>query len=266
MFELSKNSIGFEVIKREFGKQDRGVSPKGANDQCSVLTALYLLGNPVEYKCCEILLADEVKFTKDVMFTLTGAHYKNITLNSNLISHSKVYEAKAGDILKVSNFFKGYRLYIATCRVDKSRLLKESKPYSYYFPKQELSIRVIKGIENEYLEEDFFAKTFSISTNSDISALRLDAKLKASKYDIITSAVTDGTIQLTKDGPIILMRHRQSTGGYPRVFNVIEADIDKLAQYKPNSKIKFELVDIQEAKKLLLEYEDILQQMKEDLA
>jgi allophanate hydrolase subunit 2 len=99
-----------------------------------------------------------------------------------------------------------------------------------------------------------------------MSGLRLEKKLQARDYDIITSAVTDGTIQLTKEGPIVLMRHRQSTGGYPRIFNVIEADMDRLAQYPHGTLVRFELITMQKSAELLLEYERTLQKIQEDLA
>ncbi|MDE5014647.1 hydrolase, partial [Francisella tularensis subsp. holarctica] len=48
-------------------------------------------------------------------------------------------------------------------------------------------------------------------------------------------------------GPIVLLRHRQTVGGDPCIANVIEADISKLSQYTPGSKIRFKLVSLEEA-------------------
>lgn len=67
------------------------------------------------------------------------------------------------------------------------------------------------------------------------------------KIEMISQPVTDGTIQLAPSGPIVLLRHRQTVGGYPRIANVIEADISKLSQYTPGSKIRFKLVSLEEA-------------------
>lgn len=64
---------------------------------------------------------------------------------------------------------------------------------------------------------------------------------------MISQPVTDGTIQLAPSGPIVLLRHRQTVGGYPRIANVIEADINKLSQFPPNTKVKFKLVSLDEA-------------------
>jgi len=266
MFELGANSIGFEVKRREFGKQDRGISPKGANDQTSFITARSLLGNPEVFRCFEIFFATEIIFSEDVIFALTGAHYQEVLLNENKVDHASVYEAKKGDILRLKKLMKGFRIYLMASKTDPTRMGKKSKPYTHYFPQKTSSIRVTKGPEFDYLKEDFFKHVYKISTRSDMSGLRLEKKLQAHKYDIITSAVTDGTIQLTKEGPIILMRHRQSTGGYPRVLNVIEADMDKLAQYPHTAFLRFEAISMQASIKLLLEHEQTLQKIQEDLA
>lgn len=265
MFSLGPNSIGFEVTKRSFGKQDRGVSPKGANDQTSFITALSLLGNPRKFRCFEIFFTKEIIFSEDVSFTLTGAHYQQMLLNEEKIAHACVYQAKKGDVLRLHKRIKGFRIYLIASKTDKKRVGKCSKPYTHYFPQHLSYIRVTKGPEYDYLKDDFFMYPYKIGSQSDMSGLRLEKKLLAHKYDIITSAVTDGTIQLTKAGPIVLMRHRQSTGGYPRVFNVIEADMDRLSQYPHGTLVRFELISMEESAGLLLEYERTLQIIQEDL-
>lgn len=266
MFKLGQNSIGFEVKRREFGRQDRGISPKGANDQTSFITALSLLADPKQFKCCEIFSAREIIFTETAMFTLTGAHYQEMTLNEKQIEHACVYEAKKGDVLKLTTRTKGFRTYLMATNVESSRIDKKSRAYTHYFPKQSPFIRVTKAPEFDYLMEDYFKHAYTISSQSDMSGLRLEQKVQAKSYDIITSAVTDGTIQLSKDGPIVLLRHRQSTGGYPRILNVIEADMDRLAQYPYGTSVRFELISMEMSVKLLLEYEKTLLSIKEDLA
>lgn len=266
MFSLGANSIGFEVTQRAFGKQDRGVSPKGANDQTSFITALSLLGSPKTFKCYEIFFTKEIIFSEDVIFTLTGAHYQEMLLNDKTIDHACVYEAKAGDVLKLRKLIKGFRIYLMASKINTARIGKRSNSYAHYFPQKIAYIRVTKGPEYDYLKEDFFKHAYKISTRSDMSGLRLEKKLQAHKYDIITAAVTDGTIQLTYEGPIVLMRHRQSTGGYPRIFNVIEADMDRLAQYTHQTLVRFELISMEKSVDILLEYERTLQKIKEDLA
>lgn len=265
MFNLGPNSIGFEVTKRVFGKQDTGVSPKGANDQTSFITALSLLGHPKKFRCVEIFYIKEIIFIEDVIFTLTGAHYQQMLLNEKKVDHASVYQAKKGDVLRLHQRVKGFRTYLMASKVDTRRVTKRSEPYAHYFPQNFSYIRVTKGPEYDYLQEDFFQHAYKISSQSDMSGLRLEKKLQAHGYDIITSAVTDGTIQLTKAGPIVLMRHRQTTGGYPRIFNIIEADMDRLSQYPYGTLVRFKLISMEESARLLLDYERVLQKIQEDL-
>ena len=78
--------------------------------------------------------------------------------------------------------------------------------------------------------------------------------------DIISDGISYGAIQVPGHGkPIIMLSDRQTSGGYTKIGNVISVDLNKLAQAKPNDVVKFELVDIYEAHRLLREQEDKIQ-------
>ena len=75
-------------------------------------------------------------------------------------------------------------------------------------------------------------------------AYQLEDPLKNSLQPIITSLVLPGTIQLTPSGSlIILMRDCQTTGGYPRILQLSEASINRLAQKSTGDKVRFELIN-----------------------
>jgi antagonist of KipI len=70
--------------------------------------------------------------------------------------------------------------------------------------------------------------------------------------NIISSAVTKGTIQLLPNGQlIILMADHQTTGGYPVVGHVPSAFVNALAQCRPTQTIQFALTDISSAEAAL---------------
>ena len=49
-----------------------------------------------------------------------------------------------------------------------------------------------------------------------------------------------GTIQVPPNGqPIVLMSDAQTTGGYPKIGAVIQADLWKLAQVRLNAAVRF---------------------------
>jgi len=72
---------------------------------------------------------------------------------------------------------------------------------------------------------------------------RLKEELIKHSISIITSPVLPGTVQVMPSGKlIILMKDAQTTGGYPRVFQLTEKSIAILAQKKAGDKINFRLI------------------------
>ena len=76
------------------------------------------------------------------------------------------------------------------------------------------------------------------------------------KKEMVSAAVTFGTIQLLPDGQlIVLMADHQTAGGYPRIANVISADLPLLALLGPNNGVSFHLVTIEEAERITATFE-----------
>jgi antagonist of KipI len=128
---------------------------------------------------------------------------------------------------------------------------------------------VIPGAEWDWLEknsqEKFLKNPFYISLNSDRMGYRLASEPLhlAAKTELISSAVSFGTIQLLPDGQlIILMADSQTTGGYPRLGNIISAHLPILAQMKTGDKIQFRFTDHHEAESLLLKQQQHLTQLE----
>lgn len=73
----------------------------------------------------------------------------------------------------------------------------------------------------------------------------------ATPIEILSSAVSFGTIQLLPDGQIIvLMADHQTTGGYPRIAHVVERDLPVLAQLGSGDKVAFHLIRHADAESL----------------
>jgi allophanate hydrolase subunit 2 len=81
---------------------------------------------------------------------------------------------------------------------------------------------------------------FSISHLNDRMAYQLDPPIEEHSIDQLTVPVLAGSVQLTPKGSlIVLMRDGQTTGGYPRVLQLSEGSINRLAQMTTASKFKF---------------------------
>jgi allophanate hydrolase subunit 2 len=259
MFKFAPGSLGFDVGMRRYGKQDCGITPQGASDQLSFEVARILLGEPSDFRCSEIIIASTVTFTESVTFVVTGAHYKRILLNGREIAAHTVHKAEAGDELTFDTLQLGLRVYLmatAACPVNGSRIGKSRGSYEQWFGTVPKSIRVFEGPEHRLLKESesFLHQNWTITADSNRMGIRLDGEtITADAYDIVSSAVDDGTVQLTSSGPIVLMRERQTTGGYPRIFQVAAVDIDLLAQYPVGAHVTFEQITLDQSKQLLHE-------------
>jgi allophanate hydrolase subunit 2 len=66
--------------------------------------------------------------------------------------------------------------------------------------------------------------------------------------------VAAGAIQVASSGQaLVLFCEQQTTGGYPKIANVIGADLFKLGQLRPGQKIRFRRVELDEAWESLAE-------------
>lgn len=110
-------------------------------------------------------------------------------------------------------------------------------------------------------KREFFQATFRISEESDRLGLRLEGPSLAtdSAGEMITEGVTLGAVQVTPSGrPIILGVDQQTTGGYPKIANVIGADLHRLGQLRPRDEIRFERTSLAVARSLWIEQERLL--------
>ncbi|MCZ8214827.1 MAG: biotin-dependent carboxyltransferase family protein, partial [Cyclobacteriaceae bacterium] len=129
-------------------------------------------------------------------------------------------------------------------------------------------IRIVLGNEWNWLsktaQKTFIKKQFLITKESDRMGYRLKGEKlsKQIKEELISSAVSFGTLQLLPDGQvIILMADHQTTGGYPRIAHVISADRSALAQLRPGETLSFEIVSLAVAEEAYLAQVRGLQQL-----
>jgi antagonist of KipI len=126
--------------------------------------------------------------------------------------------------------------------------------------------KFIKGSEWDWLTEEskqvFVKNPFTVSNVADRMGYRLKGLSLALKEpkQLVSSGVTFGTVQLLPNGQlIVLMADHQTTGGYPRIANIISAHLLALAQSLPGSQVTFKMTDGNSAEqKLLQQYQYLL--------
>jgi antagonist of KipI len=90
-------------------------------------------------------------------------------------------------------------------------------------------------------------QAWRISNASDRMGYRLEGAglALASDEGMLSAGLTRGSIQLPPNGqPIVLMADHQTTGGYPLLGQVIQADWPKMAQLGPGDQVQFFPVDL----------------------
>jgi biotin-dependent carboxylase-like uncharacterized protein len=127
------------------------------------------------------------------------------------------------------------------------------------------SLRVILGPQDDYFEassiQALFEESFSLAPRFDRMAYWLNGPtLKHSLgFNIVSDGIALGAIQVVGSGQlIVLMADRQSTGGYPKIANVIRSDIGRVAQKRPGEQMCFRRCDPVEAREILLKLESNL--------
>ncbi len=136
---------------------------------------------------------------------------------------------------------------------------------------QHTKIRAIKGTEIEQFDansiEQFTTTTYTVTKDADRMGYRLESTdtelTRKEKVDILSEAVTFGTVQVPPNGqPIILMADRQTTGGYPKIAQVATVDLPKLAQMQPNQTLQFVWISLEQAQQLMIEREKLLKKIE----
>jgi biotin-dependent carboxylase-like uncharacterized protein len=117
-----------------------------------------------------------------------------------------------------------------------------------------LRVRVLRAGEYDLFSDDmqktFWSTTWKISLQSDRGGYRLSgAELKLPvPVEMRSHGVVAGVVQVPPAGaPIIQMSDANTAGGYPKIAAVIQADLWRLGQARPGSRIAFSEVNYREA-------------------
>jgi biotin-dependent carboxylase-like uncharacterized protein len=279
--------MNFEVLKpglftgiQDFGRDGFarfGVPQSGAMDRYSAKIANLLVGNSAYEAVLEMTMAGAtLKFNKPARIAIAGLGAK-ISLDKTNIDINTAFEVGQGQILKIGQITKGFRVYLAVfggiqseeklgsrsmfhpitekVKVEKgdqieftnksSDLQRQNAGIKFdYGSMISEHLEVFKGPEYEHFPQkikgELIKKRFRISKNNSRQAYQLEEKMPNDLDSMLTQPVLPGTVQLTPSGNlIVLMRDCQTTGGYPRVLQLSEKAINQLAQKKQGDDISF---------------------------
>lgn len=269
------------------GFRHLGVNLSGALDKPALKLANHLVGNSENAAGLEINLGQSVfVFKRDAWIALTGADF-NAHIGNEPVWCGWRTHIKAGQQLSLRGGNSGMRAYLAVDGgldvpvVMGSRSTDLSAQMGGFQGKQlengdniplgpaslairrqvgaiqyvnDHRIRALAGSEMSAFTPSaqalFWQSEWTISTSSN----RMGARFQGTPLtlqqplELNSHAVMPGVIQVPPSGlPIALLADAQTTGGYPKVATVIDADLWKLAQTRPGQKVQFVEVSLEEA-------------------
>lgn len=290
---------------KRVGLRQSGISYCGALDAPALEIANALVGNAADAAALEITLGQgEFEFEQDGWFALTGAGC-DAQLDGKAVWTGWRHEVKAGQRLVLKRPLHGMRSYLAVAggfdvpivmgsrstdiKVGiggfEGRLLKDgdnlpicASTRSFSGPqgvKQLLwgnRIRALPGPEYQSFErasqESFWRLPWQLNPQSNRMGYRLQGPQLTRKEnrEMLSHGLLPGVIQVPHNGqPIVLMNDAQTTGGYPRIACIIEADMYHLAQIRLGDPVHFVQCTLEEALKARREQRLFLDQLSRGL-
>lgn len=128
-------------------------------------------------------------------------------------------------------------------------------------------LRVTPGVQSNGFSKEamerFLAADYIVSEQSNRASLKLsgEAVHPAESSELLMEGTSLGAIQILPNGqPVIVFVDQQTTGSYPKIANVIAADLHRIGQIRPKERIRFKLVSVENALQFLKQQEEMLRE------
>jgi antagonist of KipI len=123
-------------------------------------------------------------------------------------------------------------------------------------------IRATDGPQSDWFAAGFFAGEYHVTEEANRMGLRIGgATFNMDKPGkMLSEGVALGAVQIAAGGqPIIMFVEQQTTGGYPKIANVIAADMHSVGQLRPRDEVRFVRVSLEEARDALRRQEKLIE-------
>ena len=259
------------------GTRSLGVPVGGAADRFALALGNALVGNPPEAAALEISLAGPtLRAACDLACVVYGAPFTLTSLRQRLVAGT-TFTLRPDEELRIGGTPQGMRAYLCVaegfqvptvlgsrsglepvhagaelpCRPGtiRRRFVRPTPAWN----REPNLLRVLPGPQADWFQaEELYAQAFTVLAASNRMGLRLRARpLKLPPRELLSEPVCPGAVQVTRDGQcIILGVDGQTIGGYPKIATVIDADLDKLGQLRPETSLRFTRVSLEEAEAL----------------
>ncbi len=269
-----------------------GVPLGGAADRFSFQVGNALVGNPPDAAALEInFIGPTLEADCDLACVVSGAPFA-LESDRQTLEAGKTFTLRAGERLRVGGSPHGARAYLCVrggfqtpvvlgsrsglaplaagaefpCQpgVIAARFVSIEGPWNRVLPPGDAprTVRVLPGPQAEWFRADALSRVFRVAPASDRMGLRLQGpSIEHPGREMVSEPVCPGAVQVTRDGQcIVLGVDGQTIGGYPKVAQVIAADLDLLGQLRPGDELAFERVSLDEAERLYAERRAVLRE------
>jgi antagonist of KipI len=254
-----------------------GVPLGGAADVAALVLGNALVGNEPDAAALEFALAGPtLQADADLACVVYGAAF-DLFSDRQRLRVGGSFTLQAGEALRIGGAWEGARAYLCvggglrTPEVLGSRSGLESLAAGAELPCRSGAIaprsflarlawredggplRTLDGPQAGWFRlDEFYGQEFAVLPASDRMGLRLrGAPLTLPPRELVSEPVCPGAVQATRDGQcIVLGVDGQTIGGYPKIAQVIAADLDRLAQLRPDARVRFRRVSLEEAEAL----------------
>jgi antagonist of KipI len=270
------------------GYRSLGVPVGGAADRAALALGNGLVGNPPDAAALEINLAGPtLQACCDLACVIHGAPF-GLTSARRALAAGKTFTLQAGEALRIGSAPAGMRAYLCVhggieapavlgsrSALQPVRAGDELQCLPGTIPARSLGrladgdaaesgslarpawavLRALPGPQaNWFGANEFFGRQggFTVAPTSDRMGVRLRGEpLRLPARELVSEPVCPGSVQVTRDGQgIVLGVDGQTIGGYPKVAQVISADLDRLGQLRPGDRVEFRRVTLAEAEQL----------------
>lgn len=146
-------------------------------------------------------------------------------------------------------------------------------PAPWFDPYSDAPLHLIRGAHTDCLDDTsakaLVSREFTVHGDSNRVGMRLDGpQLRLSEsLEMVSEGSVAGVMQLPPGGqPILLGCEHPVTGGYPRIAQLAQVDLPRMAQLRAGAKLHFRWIDMRDATQLLHEQERSLAKLEADIA
>lgn len=260
--KLLHNSLDANILEIVFGNVELKATSNTYISICGASLEFFINDEPRDlWRTHHIKAGDTIRVGKMIQGQRVYLAVKDgFAIKKELGSNSTTIKEQLGGINGKAISANDFLPYDECNEILYSRL---SQKYIPSYDEEILVLRVVLSYQEESFskkeKEKFFGSVYTVTNDFNRMACKLNGEKINSKLDgIISEGISFGAVQIPKDGqPIVLLKERQTIGGYPKIGSVLSIDCFKLAQRKVGSKVKFEPIDINSAQKKLKNFYSI---------